>query len=68
MGGAVLLHACGYERDADLGGCWEYVSKYAEDAELQPIQACMKVLNRVCKAVALVLEAASATVAERGAA
>ena len=59
LGGAILLHACGYERDADLGGCWEYVSKYAEDAKLQPIQACMKVLNRVCKAVALVLETAS---------
>ena len=59
LGGAVLLHACGYQRDADLGGCWEYIRKYAEHAKIQPVSACMRVLNRVCKAVALVLETAS---------
>ena len=58
LGGAVLLHACGYQRDADLGGCWEYIRKYAEHAKIQPVSACMRVLNRVCQAVALVLETA----------
>ena len=58
LGGAILLCCVGNDHDADLGGCWEYIKHYAEANKKQPIDAAMIVLNRVCKAVALVLEAA----------
>ena len=58
LGGAILLECLGHETDADRGGCWEYVSKYARDAEIEPISACQRVLKRTCDAVALILETA----------
>ena len=58
LGGAILLECLGHESDADRGGCWEYVSKYARDAEIEPISACQRVLKRTCDAVALILETA----------
>jgi hypothetical protein len=48
----------GYESESDRGGCWQYVNAYATDAEIEPIQACQRVLNRTCDAVALILDAA----------
>jgi hypothetical protein len=56
LGGAVLLYALGYERDADLGGAYKYITAWAKGRE--PIQACMQLLNRTCNAVALTLETA----------
>src|SRR5690606_24945199 len=32
LGGAILLSCIGLEKDADAGGCWEYVQAYARDA------------------------------------
>ena len=58
LGGAILLLCQGYEVDADLGGCWDYLSRYARDAELEPITACTRVLKRTCDAVALILDSA----------
>lgn len=58
LGGAVLLCCIGQEHDADLGGCWRYIQSYADANGKQPTDAAMIVLNRTCKAVALVLEAA----------
>ena len=58
LGGAVLLRAMGHDADADLGGCWEYVSAYAEQAGIQPVTACQRVLKRACDAVALILDTA----------
>ena len=55
LGGAILLEALGLEVEADRGGCWKYVSRYAEDAEIEPVQACMNVLKRTCEAVNLLL-------------
>lgn len=63
LGGAVLLECLGMPADADLGGCWQYVRAYATDAGIEPIAACQRVLTRLCDAVALVLETASALVA-----
>ena len=60
LGGAILMHAMGYEQDADLGGAWEYISKYAETANIEPVKACMDVLKRTCEAVAMILEAGNA--------
>jgi hypothetical protein len=56
LGGAVLLYAAGYEREADIGGAWDYISHYASENNVEPIKACTTALERVCKAVALILE------------
>ena len=58
LGGATLLLALGYETEADLGGAFKYVEKYAKSANLEVVDACMKILNRMTKAVSLVLEEA----------
>ncbi|MDL5051996.1 ArdC family protein [Oscillatoria laete-virens NRMC-F 0139] len=55
LGGAILLECLGYSGESDRGGCWDYVAHYAEEAGLQPIQACMNVLKRTCDAVELIL-------------
>lgn len=56
LGGAILLTICGYEREADVGGAWSYITAWAGDKD--PIRACMDVLNRTCEAVQLILETA----------
>jgi antirestriction protein ArdC len=58
LGGAILMYCLGYERDADVGGAWEYISAYANTAKIEPIKACMDVLKRCCEAVALILKVA----------
>lgn len=58
LGGAILMYCLGYEREADLGGAWEYISKYATTAKIEPLKACLDVLDRTCDAVALILEEA----------
>ena len=49
LGGAVLLYAAGYEREADIGGAWDYISHYAKENDVEPIKACTTALERVCK-------------------
>jgi hypothetical protein len=34
LGGAVLLELLGFCNDADLGGCWEYVQRYADQEKI----------------------------------
>ena len=58
LGEAVLLRTLGHEHEANLGGCWEYVTHYAKDAGLEPIVACQRVLKRMCEAVTLILDTA----------
>ena len=58
LGGAVLLCCIGQDHDADLGGCWQYIESYARENKKDPASAAMIVLNRLCKAVALILETA----------
>jgi hypothetical protein len=58
LGGAVLLQILGSEREADLGGCWEYIRCYSEKEKIEPVDACGRVLERVCGAVALILDTA----------
>jgi hypothetical protein len=58
LGGAVLLQVIGLEHDSDLGGCWDYFRWYAEKQEIEVLDACGKVLKRVCEAVALILDTA----------
>jgi len=58
LGGAILLYAAGYDRDADLGGCWQYISDYAKHSGKEPIACCMEVLKRTEQAVKLILDTA----------
>jgi len=67
LGGAILLYAAGYEREADIGGAWKYIQAYAHENEVEPIKACVTALDRACKAVALILEASETlTATEQG--
>lgn len=58
LGGCILLTALGLEHDADKGGCWDYVQRYASKAGIDVVKACMDVLDRVGKAVSLILDEA----------
>jgi len=58
FGGAVLLKCLGFDRDADLGGAYEYIQRYSETAKITPIRACMDALDRVCGAVNLIFDTA----------
>ncbi len=55
LGAAILLEALGLESESDRGGCWQYVTHYANEAGLTPLQACTDVLKRTCDAVNLLL-------------
>jgi len=52
LGGAICLWAMGLKADADLGGCWEYISGYEKGDTLA---AANKLLNRTLAAVAAIL-------------
>ena len=66
LGASTLLSILGMDADADLGGCWEYVSAYAREAKLEPIVACQRVLTRTCDAVALILDTAESLKRDAG--
>jgi hypothetical protein len=58
LGGAVLLEILGFKQEADLGGCWQYVQSYAQAAKIGVTEACLRVLDRTCAAVGLILDTA----------
>ncbi|HEX4608270.1 MAG TPA: hypothetical protein VH092_08700 [Urbifossiella sp.] len=58
LGGAVLLHILGHDEESDLGGVWKYIRAYSERAKVEPVEACGRVLDRTCQAVALILTTA----------
>ena len=58
IGGAVLLKIMGYEKEADLGGAWEYVKSYSKDGKEKAIRRCFDLIDRTCKAVDLVINTA----------
>lgn len=58
LGGAVLLKILGYDHEADLGGCWQYIKHYAMKQGIDVLKACNLVLERMCEAVALILDTA----------
>jgi hypothetical protein len=61
LGGAVLLEILGFKQEADLGGCWEYIQSYAGKEDVGVAEACMRVLDRTCAAVGLILDTAEQT-------
>jgi len=60
LGGAVLLKLLGHDHEADLGGCLDYIRRYAGNEQIEVLSACGKVLDRTCGAVALILDTAEA--------
>jgi len=60
LGGAVLLTLLGYENEADLGGCWEYIQQHAGTDTEKTLKKCGEVLDRTCAAIALILDTAEA--------
>jgi hypothetical protein len=58
LGGAVLLEILGFNHDADLGGCFGYIRHYAQKEKIGVTEACIRVLDRTCAAVALILDTA----------
>jgi hypothetical protein len=57
LGGAVILSLLGEDVEADLGGAWSYIQRYSSKDPSKAITAASKLLDRTCKAVALILEA-----------
>ncbi len=57
LGGAVLLTVLGHEKHADLGGCWQYLQRYAGPDVLMTVD---RLLDRSTGAVDMILAAASA--------
>ena len=55
LGGCILLHLLGKPEEADDGGAWEYIQEYAKQAEIEPLEACVQVLERTCQAVELII-------------
>jgi hypothetical protein len=66
LGGAVLLELLGFKQEADLGGCLQYIQSYAQAAQIGVTEACMRVLDRTCAAVALILDTAEQMQAGNG--
>jgi hypothetical protein len=58
LGGCILLHLIGQPDAANSGGAWEYIQKCATANELDPLPACVKMLDRTCQAVSLILDTA----------
>ena len=58
LGGATLLECLGHHVEADLGGAYRYVRKYAEENDKDVATACMQMLKRTAEAVASILETA----------
>jgi antirestriction protein ArdC len=60
LGGAVLLDCLGMSHDADLGGAYAYITRYAEETGKDAVRACIEVIDRVCNCVKLILDTAEA--------
>lgn len=58
LGASILLKVLGMESDADLGGCFEYCNRYAEKEGKSLLSVCLKLVDRTCNAVNLILETA----------
>lgn len=64
LGGCILLHMLGRPTEADSGGAWEYIQRYAQTNDIDPLAACVTVLDRTCQAVSLIMQSAGEVTAE----
>lgn len=58
LGGAVLLKLIGEDHQADIGGAWDYVKSYAGADKGKALRKCMKLIDRICSCVNLILKTA----------
>jgi hypothetical protein len=56
LGSTVLAIMLGMEVEADTGGAWRYIQHYAKKAGIEPVTACVRVIERTCQAINLILE------------
>lgn len=64
FGSAILAECLGLEGGSNLGGAYKYIESYAKAAEKTPQAACLECLDRICQAVALVLDTAETLAVE----
>lgn len=64
LGGAVLLTMLGEKHEADLGGAWDYVKRYADGDPAKTVHCCIQLVKRTCECVALIMDASSKTESE----
>lgn len=64
FGGCILLHMLGKPTEADSGGAWEYIQRYAQANDIDPLAACVTVLDRTCQAVSLIMQSVGEVTAE----
>lgn len=55
LGGCVLLTLAGFEREADLGGAWQYIRSWSK---ADPAREAVRLIDRTCEAVRLILDTA----------
>ena len=58
LGASILLKVLGFDSDADLRGCFDYCKGYAEKEGKSLVSVCMKLIDRTCNAVELILNTA----------
>ncbi len=64
LGGTILLECLGEKVKSDRGGAWTYIKSYAKNDDAQALSLAMKLIDRTCKAVALILETTEQTEAK----
>ena len=60
LGGAVLLECLGMSRDADLGGAYAYIQRYAAETKKDTVKVCIDLIRDTCERVKLILDTAEA--------
>ena len=61
LGGSIILKMMGMEMKADIGGAWNYIKGYAGEDKGKTLQACNRLIDRVCKCIALIMDTAAKT-------
>lgn len=63
LGGCILLKLIGKHAQADLGGCFEYLSAYAKKHDADLFDTAYRFLNRTCHAIELILTESATAIA-----
>ncbi len=63
LGGAVLLESMGKHHEADLGGAYEYIKRYADSTGKDVVKACTDLLSRTCACVQAILDTSDSIIA-----
>ena len=58
LGSAILMECLGFQHEADLGGAYQYIDRYARSEQKDIVKACIEVLDHTCRCVSLILDTA----------